>query len=122
MLPTNHKFICKKINCGCIVNAVIHPGFLNAVIQPISKNECGFCTQEQKEENITHLWLTETEKYVWEDLLKCYGWSRESDTKKNDNIKISDISTHIEIMERENLWNFHSVSTMDENKNVNDID
>jgi len=116
------KSIFKKMGCGCIVNADIHNGFSYAVIQGVTENGCGLCTQEQREETINRMWLTETEKYVWEDLIKCYGWSREND-KKNENI---DITHHIEKMEREDqineLWNRHCGEKITRSVTSNEID
>jgi hypothetical protein len=114
------KSIFKKIVCGCIVNADIHRGFSYAVIKDVIG--CGFCTEEQREEAINHLWLTETEKYIWEDLIKCYGWSREND-KKTETI---DITQHIEKMERgdqiDEIWNRHCGERIQRNLSSNDID
>ena len=108
--------------CGCIVNADIHHGFSYAVIQGLSENGCGLCTKEQREETINHLWLTETDKYLWEDLIKCYGWSREDDKKK----ETIDITHHIEKMERgeqiDELWNRHCGEKIERNLNSNEID
>ena len=116
------KSIFKKMVCGCLLEANIHKGFSYAVIQGVTGNGCGICTQEQKEETINRMWLTETEKYVWEDLIKCYGWSREND-KKNETI---DITQHIEKMEREDqinqLWNRHCGEKITRSVNSNEID
>ena len=116
------KSIFKKMVCGCIVNADIHLGFSYAVIRGVTENGCGVCTQEQREETINHLWLTETEKYIWEDLIKCYGWSREN-YKKTEKI---DITQHIEKMERgdqiDEIWNRHCGEKIQRSVNSNDID
>jgi len=110
------KSIFKKMICGCIVNADIHRGFCYAVINYVSG--CGLCTQEQREETINRLWLTETEKYIWEDLIKCYGWSREND-KKTETIDIEKIEREEQI---DKIWNRHCGERIQRNLSSNDID
>jgi len=123
-LTNNIKYIFKKMNCGCIITANIHRGFSYALIQSVTNiDSCGFCTEEQKEETERHLWLTETEKYVWEDLLKCYGWKSDSDRRSDIIPELQDITKHNEKMETEHpLWNRHCGERIDRNFDSRDID
>jgi len=144
-LINNIKYIFKKVSCGCIITANIHKSYPYALIQRVNdKDGCGFCTEEQKEETERHLWLTETEKYTWEDLLKCYGWKSDSDRKsdgdrksdsdrkmnykdENDDRKeLPDITNFIEIMDRgdsvEHIWDRHCGERIDRTFNSKDID
>ena len=121
----NSKYIFKQMNCGCIVTANIQHGFNYALIQSILENGCcGFCTQEQRYETVNYLWINETEKYIWEDLLKCYGWKSDSDREsdKDQKISLQDITKHNEKMERGNFMDRHCGEKIDRNFNSKDID